>query len=327
MKILVTGGAGFVGSHACEHLLAQGHRVVALDNFDSYYPSAVKRRNVAAALKNPNYLLLEGDYGDRIAVSKILQAENFDAVLHLAAQAGVRPSIDDPLKYERVNVANLIALLEAMRQYGPRKIVAASSSSVYGNVTPAPFREDAPCMQPQSPYGASKRAAEIFLGTYCGLYDFQAIVVRPFTVYGPRQRPDMAIASFARQIMLGETITLYGDGSSARDYTYVSDIVAGLDGALQKFPVQFGIYNLGGEAPVSLNEMVRTLEDTIGKKAVIERTGMQMGDVERTCADIGKARRDLGYDPQIKLPEGIARTVAWVRAELELENVADTSRK
>ena len=319
MKILVTGGAGFIGSHLCELLLAQGYTVTALDNFNDYYDPQCKRRNIASALSNPSYQLIEADYGDRLAAGKVLQAGKFDAVAHLAAQAGVRPSIENPLKYQHANVANLIALLEAMREYGPLKIVAASSSSVYGNVTPAPFREDAPCLQPLSPYGASKRASEIFLGTYCGLYGFKAIVVRPFTVYGPRQRPDMAIATFARKLLLGESISLYGDGSSSRDYTYVSDIVAGISAALQNFPVDFGIYNLGCGSPISLNGLISLLEGITRRKANIQRSGMQIGDVENTFADISKARMDLHYSPQVELAAGIEKTVAWVESELQRE--------
>jgi UDP-glucuronate 4-epimerase len=326
MKILVTGGAGFIGSHTCEHLLAHGHAVVAVDNFDPFYPEERKRRNVAGMLTNSNFRLVEGDFGDRIAITKLLETERFDVILHLAAQAGVRPSLTDPLKYERVNVGNLISLLEAMRQCGPMKIVAASSSSVYGNSTPSPFREDAPCLEPLSPYAATKRASEIFLGTYAQLHKLKAIVVRPFTVYGPRQRPDMAIATFARKVLLDEIITLYGDGTTARDYSFVSDIVAGLDAALRKIGTVtegdwpcFSIYNLGGGKPVSLNDMVSTLEKVTGKKARIERAPMQPGDVERTCADISRVAQDLGYDPKVGLEEGLTYTVSWVKGELQRE--------
>jgi len=322
MKILVTGGAGFIGSHACEHLLTQGHQVVAVDNFDSYYSKARKRRNVETALQNANYRLVEGDFGDRLAMSKLLQDFQFDAVLHLAAQAGVRPSIDDPLKYERNNVRNLIALLEAMRDHGPKKIVAASSSSVYGVKTPIPFREDAPCMETVSPYAASKRAAEIFLATYAGLYDFKVIVVRPFTVYGPRQRPDMAIASFTEKIYQNEPITLFGNGSSSRDYTFVADIVDGLAAALNSFNSNYTVYNLGGESPVALSEIIAQLEDIIGRKAQIQRAEMARGDVERTCADISKARKELGYSPKVKLRDGLEQAVTWVRRELRHEQGA-----
>ena len=323
MKILVTGGAGFIGSHVCEHFLAQGHTVIALDNFDSYYDPQYKRRNIASALTHPAYQLIEADYGDRLAVGKVLQTEKFDAVVHLAAQAGVRSSIENPLKHQHANVGCLIALLEAMREHGPTKIVAASSSAVYGNVTPSPFQEDAPCLQPLSPYGATKRAAEIFLGTYCGLYGFKAIVVRPFTVYGPRQRPDMAIASFARKLILGEPITLYGDGSSSRDYTYVSDIVDGISAALLNFPVDFGIYNLGCGTPVNLNVLVSMLEHATHKKANIQRVAMQIGDVESTFADISKARKDLRFSPQISLAEGLERTVDWMHRALSDTTVAN----
>jgi UDP-glucuronate 4-epimerase len=322
MNIFVTGGAGFVGSHACEHLLTLGHRVTVLDKFDSFYPKARKRRNVAPLLKNENFKLVEGDFGDRLAVSKLLKEQAYDVVLHLAAQAGVRPSIADPLLYERNNVGGLISLLEAMREHGPRKMVAASSSSVYGNVTPAPFREDAPCMQPLSPYGASKRAAEIFLGTYAGLYDFKINVVRPFTVYGPRQRPDMAVASFTEKILQNEPITIFGDGSSSRDYTYVTDIVNGMTLALDKFAANFSIYNLAGGTQVTLNELVSSLERLTGKKANVQRSSVQRGDVDRTAADITKANQELGYTPKVKFEEGLEKTIAWVRDELKAQTVS-----
>ena len=318
MNILVTGGAGFIGSHACERLLADGCGVTALDNFDPYYSPARKRAHLAEALKSPRFKLVEGDFGDRALLASLLKRESFDAVLHLGAQAGVRPSIVDPLKYEHTNVASLIVMLEAMREFGPRRIVAGSTSSVYGNVTPAPFREDAPCLQPLSPYAATKRAMEIFLGTYCALHSFQATVLRFFTVYGPRQRPDMAIAPFTKKILNGETLTLFGDGSTSRDYTFVSDIVDGIMAALQKSPAEFGIYNLGGEQPVTLLELIAQLEIATGKKARVQHTAMQSGDVERTFADIGRARRDLGYAPKVALADGLARTVEWVRGNTEL---------
>jgi UDP-glucuronate 4-epimerase len=314
MKILVTGGAGFIGSHACERLLRLGHTVVALDNFDPYYSPARKRANLAAALQNPNFKLVEGCFGDAGLVRGLLKSEGFEHVLHLGGQAGVRPSLTDPLKYERINVAGFIVLMEALRECGPRRIVVGSTSSIYGNVTPVPFREDAPCLMPVSPYAATKRAAEIFAGTYCALHGFQANVMRFFTVYGPRQRPDMAIAPFSRKVLQGETITLFGDGTTSRDYTYVDDIVDGLVAALERFPEPFGIYNLGGEHPVTLNELIATLEDVIGKKASIQRAPMQSGDVERTFADTSKARAAFGYVPKVPLREGIRRTVEWVRA-------------
>ncbi len=288
MKILVTGGAGFIGSHACDRLLERGHAVTALDNFDPYYSPARKRANLSAALAHPGFTLIEGDFGDRARMNALFSSEQFDAVLHLGAQAGVRPSISDPLKYQRVNVAGTISMLEAMREFGPRKIIAGSTSSVYGNVTPVPFREDAPCLQPLSPYAATKRGMEIFLGTYCALHGFQSTVLRFFTVYGPRQRPDMAIAPFSKKILAGEPITLYGDGSSSRDYTYVSDIADGVIAALENTPPGFGIYNLGGEHPVTLSELIRALETATGKKALIQRAPMQSGDVDRTFADISK---------------------------------------
>ena len=313
MKILVTGGAGFIGSHACEGLLERGHAVVALDNFDPYYSPERKRANVAKALTHPHFTLVQGDFGDKRCVTELFSKNAFDIVLHLGAQAGVRPSITNPLLYEQVNVAGTITMLEAMREFGPRKIVAGSTSSVYGNVTPVPFREDAPCLQPLSPYAATKRSMEIFLGTYCALHGFQSAVLRFFTVYGPRQRPDMAIAPFSKKLLTGEPITLFGDGSSSRDYTYVSDIVDGVVSALEETPAGFGIYNLGGEQPVTLNELIAALERATGKKAIIERAGMQRGDVDRTFADISKARQVLKYEPKVVLSEGLARTVEWVK--------------
>jgi len=316
MNVLVTGAAGFIGSHTVERLLAVGHRVTGLDNFDPYYAPAIKRRNIKAATTNENYSFVEGDFTSEGLLDQLLSEERFDRVIHLAAQAGVRPSLTDPLKYARVNVSGMVTLLEALRRHGPKQLVAASSSSVYGNTTPVPFREDAPCVQPQSPYGASKRAGEVYCGMYAQLYGLKVVVVRPFTVYGPRQRPDMAIAAFARKLLLDETITLFGDGSSARDYTYVDDLVSGLLGALA-CPVDFGIYNLGGEHPISLSGLVEALERATGKQARIERAPMQAGDVERTYADVSLARKELGYNPSVSLDEGLHRTVAWVREELD----------
>lgn len=318
MNILLTGAAGFIGSHTAERLLAAGHGVTGLDNFDPYYDPAIKHRNIEAAKRNPNYRFIEGDFTSAELLDRLLPEGRFDAVIHLAAQAGVRPSLVDPLRYARVNISGVITLLEALRRHGPKRLVAASSSSVYGNTTPVPFREDAICVQPQSPYGASKRAGEVYCGMYSQLYGLKTIVVRPFTVYGPRQRPDMAIAAFARRILLGETITLFGDGSSARDYTFVQDLVGGLLGALA-FPVSFGIYNLGGEHPISLSGLVEALERATGRKALVERAPMQAGDVERTYADVARARKDLGYNPEVPLEEGLRRTVEWVREQLVRE--------
>ncbi len=315
MKLIVTGAAGFIGSHTVERLLSDGHAVTGIDNFDPYYDIAIKRKNLEPALGYSTYGFIEGEYGDPALLHRLLPGGRFDAIIHLAAQAGVRPSLVDPQKYARVNVVQLINLLQAMHEYGPKRIVAASSSSVYGNVTPAPFREDAPCLQPQSPYGASKRASEIYLGMWSQLYKIHATVVRPFTVYGPRQRPDMAIASFAKKILRQEPITLYGDGSSSRDYTFVEDIVNGLLGALA-CDKPFGIYNLGGDHPYTLNEMVAALEQALNKKAIVKRQPMQPGDVDRTCADLTRSRQDLGFDPKVSLAEGLKRTVGWVRAEL-----------
>lgn len=320
MKILVTGGAGFIGSHTCEYLLAREHKVVALDNFDRAYSPAVKKRNLTAAMTNPAFKLVNGEFGDRLAMGKLLQEEKFDVVLHLAAQAGVRTSVHDPLKYEQVNVAYLVNMLEALREHGPRKLVYSSSSSVYGNSTPAPFHEDAPCLEPVSPYGATKRAAEIFLGTYKELYDFKVIIVRPFTVYGPRQRPDQAAVSFMRNIMLDEPIPVFGDGQSERDYTYVTDVAAGFTAAVELFPTDFGIYNLGAEEPVSLTSLIWAIEKLTGKTAKIERLPNQSGDIDRTLSDSGKAKYELGFVRRVGLNDGLAKMFAWVQSEFQYGN-------
>ena len=321
MNILLTGSAGFIGSHTAERLLREGHTVTGFDNFDPYYSVERKRRNTRTALEQhgsglePHYRLIEGDLEDADLLKNILRSKRFDLVIHLAAQAGVRPSIDDPQKYARVNVTGLINVLEAMRAGGVKRIVAASSSSVYGDVTPAPFREDAPCVMPQSPYAASKRAGEIYLGMYRQLHGLEAITVRPFTVYGPRQRPDMAISPFIQKIMTGQPITLYGDGSTSRAYTYVDDIVDGIMAATN-FPVPYGIYNLGNDHTVTLAELVALIEKVTGKRAQIQRVAKQPGDAEKTSADLTFARRDLGFQPKISLEEGLRRTADWVKREM-----------
>ena len=321
MNILLTGAAGFIGSHAAERLLRAGHTVTGFDNFDPYYPSERKHRNAQPALDqfgagtDPKYRLVTGDLADADLLAKIVSARKFDLVIHLAAQAGVRPSIIDPQKYARVNVTGLINVLEAMRKGGVTRIVAASSSSVYGDVTPSPFKEDAPCTMPQSPYAASKRAGEIYLGMYHQLHGIEAITVRPFTVYGPRQRPDMAISPFIQKILTGQPITLYGDGSTSRAYTYVDDIVDGLVAA-SKFPVKYGVYNLGNDQTVTLNELVALIEKVTGKRATIQRVPKQPGDAEKTSADLTLSRKELGFSPKVPLEEGLRCTVEWVKSEL-----------
>jgi len=315
MRILITGAAGFIGSHLSERLLDERHSIVGVDSFDPYYDPAIKRRNVAhlkARFGDAAFKLVEGDFGAPALLNDLFSHNQFDGVIHLAAVAGVRPSIEDPLRYFRTNVEGFVNLLEALRKHGPKRLVAASSSSVYGNDTPAPFREDAPCAMPEAPYPATKRAGELFASTYARLYGIKIAVMRPFTVYGPRQRPDMAIAPFAKSILAGAPITVFGDGSSSRDYTYVSDVVDGFIRGLDA-PNPFGIYNLAGGRAVSLNDLIAALESATGKKAQVTRLPMQRGDVERTSADLTKARAELGYAPKVSLEEGLRRTVAWVK--------------
>ena len=319
MKILVTGGAGFIGSHVSDLLLAHEHSVVALDNFDSHYGKRFKRRNIESALRHPNYKLVEGDYGAHFEVCELLQAEKFDAVLHLAAQPSAAFSLEDSLKYERTIVSNLLSFLEALREHGPRKIVSVSSCAVYGRTTPLPFREYAPCSQPLSPYGAFNRASEIFLATYQRIYGFKALIVRPFTVYGPRQRPEMAVISFARAILQDSSLLLFGDGSTARDCVYIADVAEALAAALQTFPSDFGIYNLGSGVSVTLSQLIRQLEALIGKQAKLERLPLRLGEVARTLADTSKAAKELAFQPKVKLDEGLELTVKWLKEEFKRE--------
>jgi len=322
MHVLVTGAAGFIGSHTCEQLVARGHRVTALDSFDSYlYPAEVKRANAAELGKLPaqQFRLVEGDICHAATVAEVLD-DSIDIVCHLAALAGVRPSLAEPVRYVRTNVEGTAVILERMRQTRVRRLVFASSSSVYGakpGTSVAAFREDDPCLTPASPYAATKRMNELQLSTYRDLFGIGAFALRYFTVYGPRQRPEMAIHKFARAIARGETVTLYGDGSSRRDYTYIEDIVAGTVAAIERVePGRFAIYNLGGTATISLRELVSTLEHVIGKRAVIDWQPDQPGDVPVTYADVGRARADLGYAPTTPVAEGLPRFWDWLRTRV-----------
>lgn len=313
MKILVTGGAGFIGSHLCEALIRKGHRVVALDNFDTFYDPQIKERNISALLAAPAFELVRGDILDQRLLSKLFSGEHFDVVVHLAARAGVRPSIVQPLLYARVNVEGTVGILEAMKTHGVKKLVFASSSSVYGNNMKVPYSEGDPIDHTISPYAATKKACEAMVHTYCGLYGFDAFCLRFFTAYGPRQRPEMAIHNFARCISEGRSIVVYGDGTSSRDYTYIDDIVDGILRSIEQV-VGFEIFNLGESRTTSLSELVSLIEQTLGKKARIERLPMQPGDVSHTFADISKARSRLGYNPVVSVEEGIRRFVEWFRA-------------
>ena len=311
--ILVTGAAGFIGSHASERLLQNGWRVVAIDNFCDFYPRAWKELNVQSVARAGKFELAEIDVTDAAAVEKFVAATKPEVILHLAAMAGVRPSIERPGYYARVNLEGTTVLLQAAIDHRVKKFIFASSSSVYGNQAKAPFREDEPVSEPISPYAASKRAAELMCYAYWHLYRLPIFCLRFFTVYGPRLRPDLAIHKFTRLISEGKPIPFYGDGSTARDYTYVDDICAGILSAVEKCD-RYRIYNLGNNRPVQLKEMVAALEKAIGQEAKLDRKPMQPGDVELTCADISRAGAELNYQPKTTLDVGLGKFVEWFDA-------------
>jgi UDP-glucuronate 4-epimerase len=313
-RVLVTGAAGFIGSHLVERLLAQGDEVLGIDNFDPFYPRSMKERNLAEAGRRIAFAFKEQDLLDVGALRALLTPET--VVVHLAAKAGVRPSLADPVGYARANVTGTAAVLEAARQAGVSRIVFGSSSSVYGDSTPVPFREDAVAVVPVSPYAATKRAGELFLGSVAPIYGFTAASLRFFTVYGPRQRPDLAIHSFARKMVAGETLTLFGDGTQARDYTYCDDIVAGVLSAIAwtaTAPVGVQTFNLGGNRSIPTEAMVAEIAQALGIKPKIEWAPMQPGDVQQTSADLTKSGAVLGYAPKTPFPEGIRRFIRWFR--------------
>jgi len=311
IRILVTGGAGFIGSHLCEALLEQGREVQVLDNFNDFYDPAIKRRNIEKALTHSAYSIREGDIRDQELVGEVMATFRPQAIIHLAAMAGVRPSIERPHLYNDVNIAGTTVLLEAIREHPVENLVFGSSSSVYGSHDRVPFSEKDVLNRPISPYAATKLAGEQLCFTYHHLYGIPVSCLRFFTVYGPRQRPEMAIHLFARKIMNGELITLYGDGSSRRDYTYIDDIIDGVIRSLDR-PQGFEIFNLGESRTVGLSEMVSILEDTIGREANITFEPDQPGDVPLTYADVTKAVRVLGYEPSVPIEDGIRLFVKWL---------------
>lgn len=312
MVILVTGGAGFIGSHLCGRLLREGRRVVCLDNFDDFYNPEIKRRNMQEAIGEAQFELIEGDIRDTELIARIFREQTFDVVVHLAARAGVRPSIDYPKLYEEVNVRGTINLLDACREFGIESFVFASSSSVYGGNSKVPFSEEDRVETPISPYSATKRAGELFCYSYRRLFDINITCLRYFTVYGPRQRPEMAIHKFTRLIDGNERVPMYGDGQSMRDYTYIDDII---DGTLEAISRNEGyeIYNLGESHTLRLIDLIRMLEEALGKRAIIEGLPEQRGDMPITYANIEKARKKLGYAPRVSMEEGIGRFVEWYR--------------
>jgi UDP-glucuronate 4-epimerase len=336
VHVVVTGAAGFIGSHTCERLVAAGHRVTGIDAFDGYlYPAEVKRANAAelARLPGDQFRLITADICDRDAMADAIGAD-VDVVCHLAALAGVRPSLDQPLRYLRTNIEGTGVILERMRALGLGRLVFASSSSVYGVKHAAAaeagteagtdiiaFREDDPCLTPASPYAATKRMNELQLSTYRDLFGIGVFALRFFTVYGPRQRPDMAIARFVAAIARGTPITLFGDGTSRRDYTFIDDIVSGVVAAIERVePGRYELYNLGGTRTVALGELVEIIERVVGKPATIERSPLPPGDVPVTYANVDRAHAALGYTPTTPPELGIERYWAWLRGSGRLRS-------
>ena len=312
--VLVTGAAGFIGSHVAEALGAGGRRVIGLDNLDAYYDPAIKHHNLADLARLPSFRRVTGDIRDRVLVDALFRDEAITEVVHLAARAGVRPSIADPALYAEVNVTGTTILLEAARLAGVRAFVMASSSSVYGARTDAPFHESDPQATAISPYAWSKQACELLGRTYAALHGLDVTALRFFNAYGPRQRPDMAVHKFSALMLAGKPIPFYGDGSMRRDHTYVGDVVQGVVKALSRAPGRgYRVYNLGNSATVSLSELVAGIERCWGLKAVLDRLPMPPGDVPLTCADLTLSREEIGYEPTTSLDAGLRRWADWYR--------------
>ena len=322
MKYLVTGGAGFIGSHLAERLLREGNEVIIIDNFNSFYDPEIKRKNIAEVQKtaeenNAKCQVIEGDIRNIEDLEKAY-SQKPDVIVHLAAMAGVRPSIENEKLYWDVNILGTQNILEECRQYGIKKLVFASSSSVYGNNPTVPFKVTDKIDNPISPYAATKKAGELLCYTHHHLYKVNVACLRFFTVFGPRQRPDLAINKFTRLILNSEPVPMFGDGSTSRDYTYVDDIVNGIMGAIKWVDTdetRYGIFNLGGDEPIKLSRMIQVIEEKTGRKAKINYLPMQPGDVNRTCADISLSTEELGYKPETSFEEGIAKFVEWYKLQ------------
>ncbi len=312
MRILVTGGSGFIGSSLCDKLIERGDYVINLDNFNNYYDPKIKWQNIQEVINSPNYKLYVGDVRDPKILPQIFEVEKPEVVVHLAAMAGVRNSLKDPLEYVDVDVKGTVNLLEFSRKYGIEKFVFGSSSSVYGKNTKVPFKEDDPLEGQVSPYAASKRAGEIYCQTYSEMYNMKISCLRFFTVYGPRQRPEEAIHLFTKLISEGKPIPVFGDGTSKRDYTYIDDVVDGIIKAIDT-DYEFEIFNIGNSETITLENLIKLLESAIGKKAIIDRKPFQLGDVQITYADISKARKILGYEPKTKIEEGVKKFWEWYK--------------
>jgi UDP-glucuronate 4-epimerase len=317
MTVLVTGGAGFIGSHLIERLLADGiSKIVCLDNFSDHYDPALKRANTALFADDPRVKIVEGSFCDAAFTERLLAEENVRRIVHLGAIAGVRASITQALAYETTNVGGTLALLEAARAHPVKRFLLISSSTVYGRCAEVPFREDAPLGVPASPYGATKRAAELLGLTYHALHHVPVVCLRPFSVYGPRMRPDLAMHVFAESIIKSRRVPLLGDGSARRDFTHVRDVCEGLVSALWAENVDGQAINLGHHEPVAIRQLLAMLEDALGRKATIDQRAPCAGDMSITCADLTKAERLLGYRPRVALADGVREFVAWLRGKI-----------
>lgn len=313
-RLLITGGAGFIGSHLVDYLLSTDvEKIVVVDDFNDFYDPEIKRANIEHQLNDLRYKLSEVDIRDNGALESIFDENNFDCIVHLAARAGVRPSLSEPQLYNETNINGTLNLLELARKHNVKQFVFGSSSSVYGINAKVPFSEEDPIRQPISPYAATKGAGELLCHTYSHLYGIRCVCLRFFTVYGPRQRPDLAIHKFARLIAAGKPIPVFGDGTTRRDYTYVADIIAGVVAAIDYDKSTYEVFNLGESRTVQLRELISLLEKELDSHAVIDRQPPQPGDVPQTFADIQKARQLLGYNPQTQIEEGIRRFVEWFR--------------
>jgi UDP-glucuronate 4-epimerase len=313
-SILVTGGAGFIGSHLVDRLLSEGDwRVTVVDDFNDFYEPSIKRANIASHQTDPNFTLVEADIRDFDALARAFSETNFDCIVHLAARAGVRPSLIEPRLYVETNINGTMNLLELARANGIKRIVFGSSSSVYGENEKLPFSEDDPIFRPISPYAATKAAGELICHTYSHLHDMRIVCLRFFTVYGARQRPDLAIHKFAKLITAGAPVPVFGDGTTRRDYTYIDDIISGVRAAIDYDQSNYEIINLGESRTIELRELIYLLETALGKQAEIDRQPTQPGDVPQTFADISKARALLGYDPQTQIEDGIKKFIEWFR--------------
>ena len=318
---LITGAAGFIGSHLADKLLNEGNKVIVVDNFCDFYNPEIKENNVKHNLSNPNYKLYRADIRDRNELAKVFNENKIDVVMHLAAMAGVRPSIDNPIYYQEVNCMGTQNILEEMKAHNAKNLVMASSSSVYGNCKEVPFKENMIVDFAISPYAATKKANEVMTHVYHKLFDFNVIMLRFFTVFGPRQRPDLAINKFTRLMLNNEPIPMFGDGTTSRDYTYIDDIVDGIIRSCNYVENNNDVYeilNLGNSSPVSLKEMINTIAEVLNKTPNIQELPMQPGDVERTFADISKAKKLIGYNPKTSFQEGIENFVKWYKINEKL---------